>query len=128
LEHIKEDEKELACARSGLKIGGYFLGFVPALPWLYSDLDNKLGHFRRYTKPELVRLVEKSGFKVIKVKYFDLAGIVPWFISLVWLKRTLTGAQVSLYDKFVVPIVKNLERMITPPIGKNLIIVAKKLP
>ena len=74
------------------------------------------------------RIMKTAGFKVIKVKYFDLAGIVPWFISLVWLKRTLTGAQVSLYDKFVVPIVKNLERMITPPIGKNLIIVAKKLP
>ncbi len=127
LEHIKEDEQELSYVRSSLKEGGYFLGFVPALSWLYSDLDKKLGHIRRYKKQELVQLIEKSGFEIIKVKYFDMAGIVPWFIAFVLLNKTITGAKVTLYDKVVVPLMKNIEGIIPPPLGKNILLIAKKL-
>lgn len=127
LEHIKEHEQELSLVRNSLKEGGYFLGFVPALSWLYSDLDKKLGHVRRYKKPDLVRLVEQARFKIIKVKYFDLAGILPWFIFFVLLKSSIAGAQVSLYDKAVVPIMKRIEGLITPPLGKNLLVVAQKI-
>lgn len=127
LEHIKEDARELSAARNSLKEGGYFLGFVPALSWLYSDLDKKLGHVRRYKKQDLVTLVEQAGFNIIKVKYFDLAGIVPWFILFVLLKSSITGAKVSLYDRAVVPFMKRMEGLITPPLGKNLLVIAKKI-
>jgi SAM-dependent methyltransferase len=127
LEHIKEDARELSYVRNSLKKGGYFLGFVPALSWLYSNLDKKVGHFRRYKKPDLIKLVEQAGFKIIKVKYFDLAGILPWFIYFVILKKSITGAKVSLYDKAVVPIMKKIEGLIPPPLGKNILIVAQKI-
>ncbi len=127
LEHIKEDEQELSYVWNYLKKGGYFLGFVPALSWLYSDLDKKVGHVRRYKKQDLVKLIEHAGFKIIKIKYFDLAGIVPWFILFVLLKKSITGAKVSLYDKAVVPLMKRMEGLITPPLGKNLLVVAKKI-
>ena len=126
LEHIKEDARELSTVWDSLKEGGYFLGFVPALSWLNSDLDRKLGHVRRYEKQALIKLVEQVGFEIIKVRYFDLAGILPWLVFFVWLKRPITGGQVSFYDKTVVPVMKRIEGLIAPPLGKNLLVVAKK--
>jgi hypothetical protein len=33
---------------------------------------------------------------------------------------------VALYDKLVVPLVRPLEKLIKPPIGKNVLLVARK--
>lgn len=126
LEHIKDDEKELAHVYEMLKSGGHVLIFVPALSCLYSDLDKTLGHYRRYHKKELVKLMRDAGFNVVKAKYFDFLGIIPWYIAFVLLKRVITGGNVSAYDKWVVPLIRPIERFITPPIGKNLLLVGKK--
>ena len=123
LEHIENDEQELATIYKTLKPGGYALIFVPALSFLYSDFDKNLGHFRRYHKKELINLVQHIGFKVKTAKYFDLAGIIPWYIVFVLLKRSMTGEQISIYDKLVVPIIKKIEGAMTPPIGKNLLLI-----
>ena len=126
LEHIEDDEKELFYVHRSLRIGGHILILVPALSWLYSNLDKNIGHFRRYHKQGLVRLIETAGFNIIKVKFFDIFGIVPWYFAFVLLKKSMTGDDVSLYDRLVVPIMQKIEGIVTPPIGKNLLLVAKK--
>ena len=99
--------------------------FVPALAWLCSDFDKQIGHLRRYTKKALSRLVRDVGFTLIKAQYFDLAGIIPWYINFVLLRNSI-GSGVSLYDKLVVPTMRLIERMIPPPIGKNVLLIGKK--
>ena len=126
LEHIENDEQELSNVYKTLRHGGHALIFVPALSFLYCDLDKNLGHFRRYHKKDLANLVQHIGFNIRKVKYFDLAGIIPWYISFVLLKRSLTRGKVSLYDKAIVPLLQKVERIITPPVGKNLLLVIQK--
>ena len=126
LEHIEDDKKELLCAYEGLRESGHILIFVPALSWLYGDFDKKVGHYRRYHKGELIRLILRAGFDIVKVKYFDVAGIIPWYIAFVLLKKSLLGRNVSLYDKLVVPVMRKIEGIITPPIGKNLLLVGRK--
>ena len=126
LEHIEYDEKELSCVYKSLRQQGYILIFVPALSWLYSDLDKKLGHFRRYHKENLVGLIKNAGFNIIKVKYFDFTGIIPWYITFVLLKKSISGGNVSLYDRLVVPFMRKIEGVIKPPIGKNLLLVGRK--
>jgi SAM-dependent methyltransferase len=126
LEHIENDLQELSLANFVLKPGGNLLIFVPALSMLFSDLDSQLGHFRRYHKKGLIDLVQRAGFELVRVKYLDSFGLVPWFLAFVWLKRTITMGKVSLYDKVVVPILRKLEGVVTPPIGKNLLLIAKK--
>ncbi len=126
LEHIENDRQELFYAYEAIKRGGYLLIFVPALSWLYSDLDQKVGHYRRYYRDELAKRVEGAGFLIIKIKYFDIVGIIPWYISFVLLKKSITGGSVSLYDKLVVPMMRIIEKAITPPIGKNLLLIGKK--
>ncbi len=126
LEHIEDDREALFHAYKTLRKNGYLLIFVPALSFLYSDLDKKVGHFRRYSKSQLVNTVLSAGFSIEKLKYFDIAGIVPWYIAFVLLKKTTTEGNVSIYDKLVVPIMRRIEHIIPPLIGKNLILVARK--
>jgi hypothetical protein len=91
-----------------------------------SDFDRSIGHFRRYRKGDLLRVVEDAGFRVEKCRYFDLLGILPWYLVFVLMKRTLSGGNVSTYDRFVVPWLRRVERWVAPPIGKNLLLSARK--
>lgn len=126
LEHIEDDAAELARAHAALKAGGHLLVFVPALPWLYSALDRQVGHFRRYLRPGLVRLVEQAGLQPVRARYFDIAGILPWYVNFVLLGNSIGGASVSAYDRLVVPLMRRVERLLPPFIGKNIVLVARK--
>lgn len=126
LEHIENDQQEISYAQKALKDGGHLLLFVPALSWLYSNVDKKLGHLRRYKKRNLIKLIRNRGFTIVKAKYFDLVGILPWYITFILLKKSLSSDKVSLYDRLIVPIMRKFESVIKPPIGKNLLLIARK--
>lgn len=126
LEHIEDESGELESAAAALRPGGHLLVFVPALPFLYSKLDRTLGHVRRYRRRPLVELVQRSGFQVEKVNYVDCAGILPWYLVFVLMKRTMTRGEVSLYDRLGIPVVRRVETLVRPPLGKNLLVVARK--
>ena len=127
LEHIENDKEALSHAYKTLRNNGHIIVFVPALQFLFSDLDRKVGHFRRYSKFGLVNIVQSVGFSIERVKYFDIVGIIPWYIAFVLLKQTTTEGNVSLYDKLVVPIMRKVEHVMTPVIGKNLLLIGKKV-
>jgi SAM-dependent methyltransferase len=127
LEHIADDEGELKAICRSLSDGGHALIFVPALPWLHGSLDDRVGHFRRYTKSEVEGKLRRAGFKVLRSAYFDLPGIVPWWVMSRLLRSdTVGGGAISLYDRLVVPTLRRIETLVPPPIGKNIIAVARK--
>jgi SAM-dependent methyltransferase len=126
LEHIEDDAGEIARAQVALKPDGHLLVFVPALPWLYSELDRQVGHFRRYLKHDLVGLAEQAGLRAIRAHYFDIAGILPWYVNFVLLRNSIGGASVSAYDRLVVPLMRRVERLLPPFVGKNIVLVARK--
>ncbi len=126
LEHIEDDGAELKNSLELLKSGGKLLLFVPALEWLYSEFDRNVGHHRRYTKRRLKTLVEESGFRIVRLRYFDFVGILPWFVNFVLLENTMNKTGVTLFDNYVVPVVRRLESIANPPVGKNLLLVAQK--
>jgi methyltransferase family protein len=126
LEHIQEDRTELTNALEALQSMGHLLLFVPALTWLYSDVDKQMGHFRRYTKKALSGLVEDVGFTLVQARYFDLAGIIPWYVNFVLLRNSFGSGSVSLYDTLAVPPMRLIESVVPPPIGKNVLLIGKK--
>jgi len=126
MEHIKDDLTELRAAQSALRKGGHLLIFVPAIPWLYSKYDKKLGHYRRYYKKQLQEKIRAAELDVIDMRYFDAAGMLPWLIHFVLLRKDMTNSNVHLYDKYYIPIARRFETLINPPLGKNIILVAKK--
>ncbi|MEA3254636.1 MAG: class I SAM-dependent methyltransferase [Candidatus Altiarchaeota archaeon] len=72
LEHIDDDLTVISRLRSMLKEGGYLLITVPAFNFLWTNHDNILHHKRRYTKKELQDKLEKNGFKVVVLSYYNL--------------------------------------------------------
>lgn len=127
LEHVPDDEAELRVIFQTLRTGGRLFAFVPALQCLFSRMDRELGHHRRYSLDELRAKCLGAGFKILQANYFDVLGIVPW-----WVKYRLLGSNkmepgaVSLYDKCVVPISRTIETLVSPPVGKNLILIGEK--
>jgi phospholipid N-methyltransferase len=126
MEHIENDIAEMQNAFAGLKQGGHLLVFVPALQGLYSDFDKRIGHFRRYSREELQSKASSAGFSGAKIRYFDIAGIIPWYVNFVMLRNTMQSGAVAVYDKVVVPIMRVVENIVSPPIGKNLLMIARK--
>ena len=104
LEHIEDDVASLIAAQKTLKANGHIIVFVPALPFLYSELDKSVGHFRRYTKSSLTDVANRADLEIEFIKYFDIAGILPWYIAFVLMKQTVTTGNISLYDKLVIPL------------------------
>jgi len=127
LEHIESDKEELRFAYKTIKKNGFILIFAPALPWLYSKFDKKVGHFRRYSQKGLVEIVRKSGFLIESIRYFDIVGVILWYIVFVLFNKTTTKVSISMYDKCIVPTMRFFENLIKPPIGKNLLLVGKKI-
>lgn len=129
LEHVEDDANAIAQFHRVLRPGGKLLLFVPALDALMSKLDRCHGHFRRYHRQPLVRLLRDAGFTVECARYMDVPGALAW-----WLFNTLgestdfNRSMVSFYDRFLVPMARALERLIAPPLGKNLIVVASTPP
>lgn len=127
LEHIRDDLAALRGLSRILRSGGHALIFVPAMPRLYSHLDEILGHHRRYKREQLAAITKAAGLDIVCLRYFDLLGVLPW-----WLVNTLGGkSEFSptlsvLYDRVGVPLTRMAEAIMTPPFGKNLLLVARK--
>ena len=64
LEHMEDPVTVMQHARRILKPGGGIVFTVPAYPWMFSDWDKRLGHFRRYTVAELKSQAEQADLEV----------------------------------------------------------------
>lgn len=134
LEHINNDSKIVRSVYESLRTGGFFVIYTPALEWLYGSLDKSAGHYRRYSKASLEKLVSQCGFRTIVSKYMDLLGIFPWLLqsARVRMNFVLGGFQsvnprlTRFYDAFVVPTTRAIESLGINLFGKNIITIVKK--
>lgn len=127
LEHIEDDVRELDVINQTLDAGGRVFIFVPALRWLHGSMDRQLDHFRRYARAELEKKCVAAGFRVITSRYFDVLGVVPWWVKYKLLRsNAMEPGAVRFYDQRVVPVARVLESGIRPPIGKNVLLIGEK--
>lgn len=127
LEHIENDEKALRNMFRLLKKSGNLVLLVPAKRVAYNDLDRSLGHFRRYEKDELRKKIEKAGFKIEEIEYFNVMGLLSWILRnyISQSHAELKSSQVK-YFNWVVPILRRIEPKKGLPFGISLIAVATK--
>jgi len=126
LEHIADDRSELEHAYRALRPGGSLCVFVPALPSLMTGFDESIGHHRRYRRPDLLHLAESSGFEVVAARYFDLLGALAWLLAFKLLRLHMSTGNVRLYDRLAVPLARVFDRILGPPVGKSLLLIARK--
>ena len=68
LEHLDDHKAAVAGVLEALRPGGTFLVAVPADMKLWSEHDVAVGHVRRYSREELVALLEGVGFVIEDVR------------------------------------------------------------
>lgn len=127
LEHIENDEACFKNLGKALRENGTLCLLVPAKKWSYTKLDFEIGHFRRYEKKELIDKLEKCGFAIEKIYFFNFLGLLSWKVrDRVQKEIYIPQNQVRIFDS-IVPFLKIIEGFIKPPIGISLIVVARKI-
>ena len=130
LEHILDDDEILKQINLHLYNNGKLFLYLPAFNWLFSSMDEKTGHYRRYNKHDIKKKLENSGFFIEKIKYCDFLGV---FITLIYIlkdkiknnKGNINKLQIKIYDKIFL-LSRFLDVFFSDFLGKNLIVVAYK--
>lgn len=140
LEHIEDDETVLSQLFQACIAGGGAALTVPQHRWLWSRMDDFARHKRRYTRSELVRKLERAGFRV---KY--TTSFVSLLLPLMWTARLLrkpagtemedqmdaAGLRIGKLTNAVLSTVMSVERRLIRiglrlPFGGSLLVIAKK--
>jgi 2-polyprenyl-3-methyl-5-hydroxy-6-metoxy-1,4-benzoquinol methylase len=127
LEHIEDEVSELTTVRALLRPGARIGIFVPAMPSLYGSVDHLSGHFRRYTKEQMVAVCAEAGLNIVSARYFDPISVLPYWLAYRVAKKSSVGEKSgSLFDRVLVPIGRASERVLpNPPRGKNVVVIAE---
>src|SRR3989339_1038841 len=82
LEHIEDDGAALKNIYSSLSVGGRAIILVPQGEWLYSSLDEVVGHTRRYSPEQISKTMQAAGFEIEKmIISFNKIGVLSWIIN-----------------------------------------------
>jgi SAM-dependent methyltransferase len=126
LEHIEDDRGTLRELAKLVRPGGTVVMWVPAYMQLYGDFDRAVGHVRRYTPRTLTASFVAAGLDPVDVRPVNLLGGIAWWATV---RRAGVGSPnprlVSVYDRFVVPVTRTLERRVVPPFGQSVLGVAR---
>lgn len=128
LEHIEDDAAALKSIYDAMAPGGRLLLYVPAFMQIYTEVDRQVGHYRRYTMPELMGKLETAGFAVDEARYVDSLGFFAWAL-LKWLGHTdgvVSRKSIVFYDRVCFPVSVVGDFILRRWIGKNLLVIAGK--
>ena len=135
LEHIKEDQLVLNNLYKAIKANGHLIITVPQHPSLWSSLDEKSFHCRRYTRTELTEKLRISGFKTLYSSSF-----VTFLLPLMYISRKfkqnpqtdiISEFEITPTTNFFLKCIMNLEISLLKlgicwPLGGSLLILTQK--
>jgi SAM-dependent methyltransferase len=124
LEHIDEEVPAVRAMALALRPGGHLTLLVPAHPRLYGNLDRLYGHYRRYTREHLRRVITEAGLEIEELYSFNLLGVPGW-----WVNRFRRSPQISrdalrAYE-LLLRVWQPIERRRRPRVGLSLIAQAR---
>jgi len=75
LEHVQDDEAVLEEVYAALRPGGGAILAVPQHPMLWSALDERVHHVRRYRRDELEKKAKAAGFRILFSSSYTFATL-----------------------------------------------------
>ncbi len=75
LEHLRDPVIALQHAADTLTGDGKIIFTVPAHPWLFSEWDERLGHYRRYTAKMLRTQVKDAGLRLVEMRHWNAISL-----------------------------------------------------
>lgn len=135
LEHVEQDVESLHTLTSRLSPGGCVIITVPALAWLWSRHDETHHHYRRYSRAQLMELIDQAGLRPVTVTYFNtlLFPLIAGVRMINWLLGDRAGSDdrmpsgpVNSLLKAVFASERRLIGQVRLPIGVSLLAVAQR--
>jgi SAM-dependent methyltransferase len=128
LEHIPDDVEALRTLRAKLVPGGRLFAYVPAFPVLFTSMDAKVGHVRRYTRATLKDSLAAAGFEIDILRYADSLGFAATllFKALDSGRGDVNRGMLRLYDRVALPVSLALDTLTHRWFGKNVFAVARR--
>lgn len=138
IEHVKEDEDYLEELYRVLSPGGYLVLFTPAFSLLWSQLDIRSHHYRRYSKLMLSKKAKKAKFVIKDIKYFNYILFPPILLirllqKIPLFKANALGADLVVNNRLINEILTFIfyidvwsVKLLSPPIGVSIFLLAKK--
>ena len=127
VEHLENDFGALQNILDVLEDNGRAIVLVPCGPGLYGTLDTVLGHFRRYTKPQLKDVAARAGFQLETLLTFNRFGSPAWWLNGRVLRRKTFGLWQIKMLNLLTPLVRWIDRFLPfPPL--SIIAVLRKPP
>lgn len=98
LEHLADPVQALRHAADSLSEAGKIIFTVPAYPFLFSDWDQRLGHYRRYTRSMMRDQVQQAGLKLQTLRHWN-SFTLPAALLLRSLRKWRPSAQGTEFPK-----------------------------
>jgi SAM-dependent methyltransferase len=129
LEHIEDDKSIVRALGKKLKSGGKVLIYVPAFQILFSAMDRKVGHYRRYRRRDLLALLTETEFKVSSAAYVDCLGFAAALLYRIFGndEGKINRTALRNYDRFVFPISRAFDVLLKNWVGKNVLVLGEKM-
>jgi ubiquinone/menaquinone biosynthesis C-methylase UbiE len=126
LEHIENDKAEIEKAVLQLTDGGNLIILSPSFEILYSPFDKAIGHYRRYTKKTLKKVVASKHLSQTKMFYLESAGMLLLLLNKFLFKQKYPSQKnIFVWDKFFIPLSKLIDKISFYSFGKTIIGVWK---
>ena len=128
LEHIAEDAATTRRLANKLKPGGSILVYVPAFEILFTAMDRKVGHLRRYRRGPLVALLAAAGLRAVEARYVDSLGFAAALLYRAIGNHSgeIDRRALKIYDRLVFPASRAADLLLSRWLGKNLLASAVK--
>ncbi|MCC6612476.1 MAG: class I SAM-dependent methyltransferase [Anaerolineae bacterium] len=133
LEHIEDDVAAIRNIARLISPNGRLVISVPAMPQLYGQRDVAYGHFRRHTRATLRQLIESADLELEKLRYWNLLGVLPYFIYEKILQRPINddlrrkqGGPVSNVLRNIIYEWLRVETHLPLPFGLSLLAVTRR--
>ena len=128
LEHLDDDLGALRAIHRKMRPGGRLALFVPAFENIWTALDDRVGHKRRYTQESLTDVVARSGFRVENAYYVDSIGfLLALLFRFIGSKDgSLNTAHLIIFDRVIFPMSCAMDMICRRLFGKNVYLVAQK--